>query len=93
MLFGSASQGGANGSGVIFQASPPPMPLSCQLSDTNFLFSFQTFDGLSYTVQKNTNLVGSNWILHSNFMGNGTIKQFVVPATNSSQLYFRLRQP
>jgi len=93
LLFGSASQGGTNGSGVIFQASPPPMPLSCQLSDTNFVFSFQTFDGLSYTVQNNTNLVGSNWILYSNFMGNSTIKQFVVPATNSSQLYFRLRQP
>jgi uncharacterized repeat protein (TIGR03803 family) len=93
MLFGAASQGGTNGNGVIFQASPPPTILSSQASGNNLLFSFQTFDGLSYTVQKSTNLIGSNWILYSNFMGNSTIKQFTVPITNSPQLYFRLSQP
>jgi hypothetical protein len=77
---------------VIFQASPPPAWASSQLSGTNFVLGFQTFDGLSYTVQQNTNLTGTNWIRYTNIMGNSAIRQFTLPTTNS-QLYFRVLQP
>jgi uncharacterized repeat protein (TIGR03803 family) len=99
-LYGAAFNGGTNAvdynrdsSGLIFCAPPSPVISSSQISGSTFLLAFQTFDGLSYTVQRNTSLFGTNWTVFTNFMGNSTLMQLSCPATNSPQLYFRVRQP
>jgi uncharacterized repeat protein (TIGR03803 family) len=93
VLYGAASQGGTNASGVLFQALPPPPILSSQLSGSNFLLGFDTLGGMGYTVQQNTNLAGTAWIALTNFIGDSTARQFAVPATNAAQMFFRVRQP
>jgi uncharacterized repeat protein (TIGR03803 family) len=92
-LYGTANQGGTNATGVLFRATPPPAVLSPQISGRNFQLSFQTLGGMSYTVQQNTNLAGTNWIMFTNIMGSSSVTQFTVPTTNPAQLYFRVRQP
>ena len=92
-LYGTTSQGGANGNGVLFSLLPPFRILSPQLSGGNFLFSFQAFAGASYTVQQNTNLAGTNWIAFTNIIGSGTVTQLTLPTTNAARLFFRVRQP
>jgi len=92
-LYGTTSQGGTNGNGVLFSLLPPFGILSPQLSGGNFLFSFQAFAGASYTVQQNTNLAGTNWIAFTNIIGSGTVTQLTLPTTNAARLFFRVRQP
>ncbi len=59
----------------------------------NFGFSFNTVNGQSYTVQRNDNLATTNWVLHSNFIGNGLPAQIFAPVPGVPQRFFRVRSP
>jgi hypothetical protein len=51
---------------------------------------FQTVLGQSYVIEQNTNLAMTNWMFYSNFIGNGSPIQVVIPVTNGPQ-FLRLR--
>jgi parallel beta-helix repeat protein len=55
--------------------------------------SFPTVANQSYTVQRNDNLTTTNWVDFTNFTSDGTLFQFVVPAANAPQRFFRVREP
>ena len=56
----------------------------------SFEFSFQTLSGHSHTIQSTTNLLTGSWKNLTNFSGDGTVRQFSFPATNSSEQFFRV---
>lgn len=92
-LYGAASGGGTNGSGLLFKSPPPPAVFSSQRSGQNLILNLQTFAGMSYSVQQNTNLAGTNWITFTNFAGDSLLKQIPVTTANSSRMFYRARQP
>jgi hypothetical protein len=48
---------------------------------------------LNYTVEQNTNLSKTNWITFTNFIGSGSVTQFMVPVTNIvPRLFLRVKQ-
>jgi hypothetical protein len=63
------------------------------LSGGHLAFSFGTISGQSYTVQRNDDLAGTNWILETNFTGTGALLQFATPITNAPRRFFRVREP
>ena len=71
---------------------PPTLP-SPQLSGGNLTFNFPTVTNQSYTIQQNTNLATQNWFFVTNFLGNGSVFQFVAPVSATPQSVFRVRQP
>jgi hypothetical protein len=71
----------------------PVQITSAQLSGNNFNFGFQTVNNQSYTVQENTNLARTNWLLYTNFIGNGSALQLTVPVSAAPQQFFRVREP
>ena len=76
---------------VVGGSGPLPALLipSLQQAGGNFQLSFQTQDGRPETIQTTTNLT-SGWIDVSNFTGDGSIRQFTFPTTNSLDEYFRV---
>ncbi len=64
-----------------------------RLSGANFTFDFGTVSNRSYTIQQNSNLASTNWTLYTNFIGDGSIFQFVTPVASPVQNFFRVRQP
>lgn len=56
---------------VVTGPASPPKILSQESSATNFTFSFATAPGLDYTIWGNTNLATSNWMVVTNFIGDG----------------------
>jgi hypothetical protein len=67
--------------------------LSPQISGTNFGFSFATTSNQNYAIQQNTNLATANWTFVTNFTGDGSIFQFIMPVTNIPPLFFRVVEP
>jgi len=72
-------------------------PLAVQITNTppqtgggNFQLGFQTVSGHMETVQMRTNLFLGSWVTVTNFVGNGSNYQLVVPVTNSPGKYFRV---
>ena len=90
-LYGAASQGGTNASGVLFKATPPPpFPiLSGHRSGQNLLLSFQTYAGMTYIIQQNSDLATTNWLDITNIPGDGSIIQYMVPIGSVRQIFFR----
>lgn len=73
-----------------------PLPFIIQpplLAGTNFAFSFSTISNQSYTVQQNMNLATTNWIFYTNFIGNGSLYQFLAPVSSTRQQFFRVSAP
>lgn len=64
-----------------------------QKSGTNFTFSFGTINGRSYIVQQKTNLAATNWVSYTNFIGDGSLYQFVAPITAMPGSFFRVLEP
>ncbi len=62
-------------------------------SGTNFIFSFQTENGGNYTVEYNDILGTTNWQFLKTVTGDGSLMQCLLPMTNLSQRFFRIRQP
>ncbi|HQL79926.1 MAG TPA: hypothetical protein PLU91_17120 [Verrucomicrobiota bacterium] len=63
------------------------------LSNGVATFPFNTIDGQSYTVERNDEVDTTNWVVHTNFTGNGGMMQFAVPVNEATQRFFRVRQP
>ena len=82
-----------HGSGIIRVAFPPLTLVSSASSGTNFCFSFQTVTNVSYTVEFNDDLRTTNWLFHHTMTGNGALMPCLIPRTNSTQRFFRARQP
>ena len=73
--------------------APAPLPvLLTGLTRTvgNLQFSFQTLAGRPHTVQSSTNLAVGAWVNLTNFIGDGSLRQFVFPATNRPTSFFRV---
>jgi len=66
---------------------------SPSLSGGNLVFSFGTVFNQSYTVQRNDDLSTTNWVTYSNFTGNGSLMQILVPVTSGPKAFFRVREP
>jgi hypothetical protein len=80
---------------IVTQILVPPQGviLQPQMSGSNFIFSFQTITNQSYTIQQNTNPPSANWLFVTNITGDGSLFEFVIPATNAPQDFFRVLQP
>ena len=73
-----------------------PLPvqiLSPQLINGELSFGFDTASNQSYSILQNTNLATTNWVLYTNFSGNGSLMLFDVPVTNTPQQFFRVSEP
>jgi sugar lactone lactonase YvrE len=90
----SGSGTSANTTTAIFALSgtsalllPTPHPVA-----GNFIFSFQTTSGQSYTIEQCANLALGVWQACAHVTGNGQAYPVTVPLTNSQQ-FFRVSQP
>jgi len=73
-------------------AGPLPVSLSgVQINGGNFQFSFPSQNGFTYTLLSRTNVALGNWVTNSSQLGDGGLKSFSIPKTNSQQ-YFRLQE-
>ena len=80
--------------GGVFLAVTSALPvLITSPAGTNFTLGFNTVDGQSYTIERNDNVSTTNWVFQTNFLGNGSLMQVVVPVTNATQRFFRVREP
>ncbi len=88
ILYGTASQGGVNGSGTVFALSIVPMALPPALSSMgytskhNFQVTVSGQAGQSYTVQMITNILSTNWV--SLFVTNAQSASFEFSDTNAT---------
>lgn len=58
----------------------------------NLLFTFLTQAGRPHTIQSRTNLSTGAWIDLSNFVGDGSLRQFTFPTTNNPpNKFFRVK--
>jgi hypothetical protein len=89
---GSFGTAGTNVSAYVAQAIFGPPAIALQRTGTNFSVAFQSITGQSYTIQQTTNLAGGNWILYTNFIGNGSLDSVTVPTSSPGQ-FFLVREP
>jgi uncharacterized protein (DUF2164 family) len=82
-----------NGVFLVATGTAPVQIVNPTLSGRNFTFSFGTVSNQSYTVQRNDDLGTTNWVLYTNFTGNGSLMQVVAPVTNAAHRFFRVREP
>ena len=74
--------------------APAPLPVlltNLTRAGGNLQFSFQTLAGRPHTIQSRTNLAAGAWVNLTNFTGDGSLKQFVFPATNPPVRFFRVQ--
>ena len=82
-----------NNNVVLLVTSVPTQIVSPTISNGHFVFSFETLNGQTYTVQRNDDLSTTNWVFYTNFTGNGSSMQVLSPIANSLQTFFRVRVP
>ncbi|HVU28166.1 MAG TPA: LamG domain-containing protein [Verrucomicrobiae bacterium] len=73
--------------------APAPLPvnlINLHQTSQNLQFAFQTLAGRPHTIQTRTNLTLGAWINLTNFVGDGSLQQFVFPTTNSPAQFFRV---
>jgi hypothetical protein len=73
--------------------APAPLPVlltNLTRVSGNLQFSFQTLAGRPHTIQSRTNLTHGAWVNLTNFVGDGSLKQFAFPATNPPVQFFRV---
>jgi hypothetical protein len=70
-------------------ALSPITLLNPQATGTNFQFSFLSQNGHNYNIMSRTNLILGSWQTNSTIGGDGTLKLFSIPKTNS-QRFFRV---
>ena len=73
--------------------SGPPQVINPVLAGGYFGFSWQTVNGQSYTIQYNNDISTTNWVFYTNIIGNGSMVQVVLAATNAPQRFLRVREP
>ena len=74
----------------------PPWPLvmlSPRTDSAKFIFDFHSVNKQSYTVWGNSNLATTNWISHTNLIGDGYMQKITVPLTNGTQGFFHVTSP
>ncbi|HTV41672.1 MAG TPA: LamG domain-containing protein [Candidatus Sulfotelmatobacter sp.] len=82
---------GITAGGTVTVLPPSPALLgNLSVAAGGIEFSFQTMSSYSYTVQSTTNLLTGSWINLTNLAGDGTVKQFTFPTTNSPTQFFRV---
>ncbi len=95
ILYGTASDGGANGNGTVFALSITPLPPEpafsspMHLSNGKFSILLNGVEGQNYTLQMSTNLISGNWTTLF-VTNNATTNSFMVTdpnATNSARFY------
>jgi hypothetical protein len=64
---------------VSFVPNSPVSLTGPQTVGANFQFAFQSLTGFTYNIQYTTNLVSGTWQTWSNFVGDGTLKNYPVP--------------
>ena len=82
-----------SGDGIIRVTSGPVRLVNPTLAATNFCFSFDTLTNVTYTVEYNDDLSTTNWQFLESLTGDGSLMLYLVPTTNSTQRFFRLRHP
>ena len=75
-----------------FWIQPAPVIFAPAETGTNFIFSFQTEPGETYTVQYADSFSSLNWQSLPVVAGDGTVKTVTNSASSGSQQYFRLIQ-
>jgi len=82
-------------SSVVLSAAPVvPVEISpVSLSAGRFVLAFRSRSNQTYTIQRSDDLATSNWILFTNFTGDGGLNQFFVPVTEAPHRFFRVREP
>jgi len=75
---------------IPFVVAPPVVLTNTARVGGVFQFSFQTVATHTNIVLSRTNLVVGTWIPVTNFIGDGSVKQFVFPATNPPVRFFRV---
>jgi RHS repeat-associated protein len=75
-------------------ASQPPLVLQAvSHSDAGLRFYIQTQPGATYTVEYNDDLNTMNWVFDHTIIGDGSLLPCLIPTTNATQRFFRVRQP
>jgi hypothetical protein len=77
----------------IVVGAPAPLPVlltNLTRASGNLQFSFKTLAGRPHFVQSRTNLTLGAWVNLTNFVGDGSLKQFTFPATNPPVQFFRV---
>ena len=87
------SIGYSNNAVFLLVAPSVPSPISSALDGGNLKLSFPTASGQSYTVESCTDLTANLWVPCTNFAGNGSVLEVVVPAGTRTPRFFRVRQP
>jgi hypothetical protein len=78
---------------LVVTGTVPAQLQSPRLSGSNFMFTFGTGNGQSYTVQQNTNLATAAWTDYTNITGNGSLYQFATPVADIPRRFFRVSSP
>jgi uncharacterized repeat protein (TIGR03803 family) len=94
-LFGATPSGGDWDRGVVFSQSVDRLLnlTEPRCVGTNFTFWFQTVTNVTYTLEYTEDLESPNWFVHHTQIGDGSVQQHLIPMTNSTQRFFRVRQP
>jgi len=72
-----------------------PCPVLVQIGcvGTNFGFSFQTISNSVYSLEYNDDLRTNQWQFLESLIGDGSFLHCLVPMTNGTHRFFRLRMP
>ena len=75
--------------------APAPLPVQltaslCQTNSGSFQLGFQTLSGRPENIQTRTNLTVGAWMDMTNFTGDGSVRQFSFPVSNTPAKYFRV---
>jgi sugar lactone lactonase YvrE len=60
---------------------------------TNFTFSFQSASNQAFTVESSSDPATTNWECYYTTTGDGSLMPFLIPMTNTTHRFFRVRQP
>src|SRR5581483_8132952 len=83
---------GAGSMFVVGSAAVPVQILNPHTGGGGLQFSFMSQSGHPHFIEANTNLAVTNgWITLSNFVGDGTLKNFTFTTTNPRVRFFRVK--
>ncbi len=73
----------------------PVVIMAATIAGANFTLLLPTLAYESYTMERSVNLTPGNWTFVTNFVGNGSVMQIVVPRLQPSGTpeYFRVKRP
>ena len=80
-------------SAFLYITNTIPQLLSPTVTVGNFSFYLNTASGQNYTVEDSDNVYSANWMFYTNFTGNGSLMQVIVPVAGAPHRFFRVRQP